>query len=66
MSFEEDGRNQTSLHQRKRYLEEDTSPTTSRELNGWYSYAIAAEVFAVVGAGEFFCCSDLRGKLQVC
>ncbi|PVH95508.1 autophagy-related protein-like protein 22 [Periconia macrospinosa] len=38
---------------RKRYAEEDTSPTTKRELNGWYSYAIAAEVFAVVGVGLF-------------
>ncbi|KAF2686836.1 autophagy-related protein-like protein 22 [Lentithecium fluviatile CBS 122367] len=32
-----------------RYENEDTSPTTKRELRGWYSYAIAAEVFAVVG-----------------
>ena len=34
-----------------RYEEEDTSSTTPRELRGWYSYAIAAEVFAVVGVG---------------
>jgi hypothetical protein len=25
---------------------------TARELNGWYSYAVAAEVFAVVGVGK--------------
>ncbi|KAK7192574.1 hypothetical protein DPSP01_006513 [Paraphaeosphaeria sporulosa] len=36
-----------------RYNDEDTSPTTPRELKGWYSYAIAAEVFAVVGVGLF-------------
>ncbi|KAJ4351644.1 Autophagy protein 22 [Didymosphaeria variabile] len=36
-----------------RYHDEDTSPTTQRELRGWYSYAIAAEVFAVVGVGLF-------------
>lgn len=36
-----------------RYEHEDLSPTTKRELRGWYSYAIAAEVFAVVGAGVY-------------
>ncbi|KAF2748823.1 autophagy-related protein-like protein 22 [Sporormia fimetaria CBS 119925] len=36
-----------------RYGSEDTSPTTSQELRGWYSYTIAAEVFAVVGVGSF-------------
>jgi hypothetical protein len=35
-----------------RYAGEDTSATTTRELNGWYSYAIAAEVYAVVGVGK--------------
>jgi UMF1 family MFS transporter len=38
-----------------RYNDEDTSPTTPRELRGWYSYAIAAEVFAVVGVGMLSC-----------
>ena len=38
---------------RPRYIDEDTSPTTERELRGWYSYAIAAEVFAVSGTGSF-------------
>ena len=38
---------------RPRYIDEDTSPTTERELQGWYSYAIAAEVFAVSGTGSF-------------
>jgi UMF1 family MFS transporter len=37
-----------------RYEGEDTSPTTTRELNGWYAYPIAAEVFAVVAVGTFF------------
>lgn len=36
-----------------RYPGEDTTPTSDRELRGWYSYGIAAEVFAVVGVGEF-------------
>ncbi|KAF2250766.1 autophagy-related protein 22-1 [Trematosphaeria pertusa] len=49
MSFDEAVR----PRQRTRYKGEDTSPTTPRELNGWYSYAIAAEVFAVVGVGLF-------------
>ncbi|RMD40271.1 hypothetical protein DV735_g4858, partial [Chaetothyriales sp. CBS 134920] len=33
--------------------EADNSPTTDRELKGWYCYGIAAEVFAVTGAGSF-------------
>jgi hypothetical protein len=48
MSFEEAGRPPIA----PRYKDEDTSPTTARELNGWYSYAVAAEVFAVVGVGK--------------
>lgn len=46
-------------HQSSRYQGEDTSKTSLRELRGWYSYAIAAEVFAVVGAGKH---SDHRYK----
>ncbi|KAL4800356.1 autophagy-related protein 22-like protein [Aspergillus venezuelensis] len=36
-----------------RYPGEDTSPTHSREIWGWYAYGIAAEVFAVCGVGSF-------------
>ncbi|KAH7312965.1 autophagy-related protein 22-like protein [Rhexocercosporidium sp. MPI-PUGE-AT-0058] len=36
-----------------RYEGEDVSPTTSRELKGFYSYGLAAEVFAVCGVGSF-------------
>ncbi|KAJ5052231.1 uncharacterized protein L3040_001988 [Drepanopeziza brunnea f. sp. 'multigermtubi'] len=36
-----------------RYEDEDTSPTTSRELKGFYVYSLAAEVFAVCGVGSF-------------
>ena len=44
-----------SKPQRKpRYDGEDTSPTTQRELLGWYSYGVAAEVFAVCGVGKHF------------
>ena len=54
MAFSDDGEDydtdvlQTS---KKSYEGEDTSPTTERELKGWYAYPIAAEVFAVVAVG---------------
>ncbi|KGO76008.1 Major facilitator superfamily domain, general substrate transporter [Penicillium italicum] len=42
------------VHQRPaRYAGEDTTPTSRREILGWYSYGIAAEVFAVCGVGSF-------------
>ena len=34
-----------------RYANEDTSPTSQREILGWYAYGVAAEVFAVCGVG---------------
>lgn len=34
-----------------RYELEDTTPTSARELRGWYSYGMAAEIFAVCGIG---------------
>ena len=37
---------------RETYEGEDTSPTTSREIWGWYCYGLAAEIFAVCGVGE--------------
>lgn len=36
-----------------RYENEDMSPTTKRELMGWYCYGIAAEVFAICGVGMY-------------
>jgi UMF1 family MFS transporter len=33
------------------YEGEDLSPTTARELRGFYAYGLAAEVFAVCGVG---------------
>ncbi|ESZ99119.1 hypothetical protein SBOR_0529 [Sclerotinia borealis F-4128] len=36
-----------------RYPAEDTSPTTDRELRGFFCYGIAAEVFAVCAVGSF-------------
>jgi UMF1 family MFS transporter len=36
-----------------RYVEEDTTETSEREIRGWYCYGLAAEVFAVCGVGEF-------------
>ncbi|TLD35563.1 autophagy-related protein [Venturia nashicola] len=38
---------------RPRYAGEDTRPTSEKELRGWYSYGLGAEVFAVVGVGSF-------------
>lgn len=35
-----------------RYSGEDTTPTSKREIWGWYAYGIAAEVFAVCGVGK--------------
>lgn len=33
------------------YEGEDVSPTTERELKGWYYTGLAAEIFAVCGVG---------------
>jgi hypothetical protein len=35
-----------------RYAEEDTRPTSQKELWGWYAYGWAAEVFAICAMGE--------------
>lgn len=35
-----------------RYDGEDTEMTTNKELWGWYSNGLAAEVFAVCGVGK--------------
>ena len=35
------------------YPGEDTRPTSSKELSGWYSYGWAAEVFVICGIGSF-------------
>jgi UMF1 family MFS transporter len=32
-----------------RYSGEDTRPTSSKELSGWYAYAFAAEVYVICG-----------------
>lgn len=44
MSFSDDGDDAVWVEQPTRYEGEDTSPTTERELQGWYAYPIAAEV----------------------
>lgn len=41
----------SSGHRAPRYPGEDTTPTSKREIWGWYAYGIAAEVFAVCGVG---------------
>ena len=35
------------------YSGEDTRPTSTKELSGWYSYGWAAEVFVICGIGSF-------------
>jgi hypothetical protein len=45
-----------------RYDEEDTRPTTNKELMGWYSYGLAAEVFAVCGVGKYSWVLDSAGE----
>lgn len=45
MSFsDDDWVDPLPMEQQQRYENEDTSPTTERELKGWYAYPIAAEV----------------------
>ncbi|KAF2821990.1 autophagy-related protein 22-1 [Ophiobolus disseminans] len=53
MSFDGDEEEREHIDRRVRYAGEDISPTTTRELKGWYAYPIAAEVFAVVAVGAF-------------
>ncbi|KAF1835587.1 autophagy-related protein-like protein 22 [Decorospora gaudefroyi] len=56
MSFsdEEDMNDAERAHKlQPNYPDEDLSPTTNRELKGWYAYTVAAEVFAVVAVGAF-------------
>jgi len=36
-----------------RYPGEDTRPTSSKELAGWYAYAFAAEVYVICAIGSF-------------
>lgn len=50
----------TSANRPPKYPGEDTTPTSQREIRGWYAYGIAAEVFAVCGVGmaipfAFYC-----------
>lgn len=37
-----------------RFADEDTRPTSQKELWGWYSYGWAAEVFAICAMGASF------------
>jgi hypothetical protein len=53
MSYQDGDDEAATLQPRVRYEGEDISPTTTRELNGWYAYPIAAEVFAVVAVGSY-------------
>lgn len=52
-SYQDEDDETATVQPRVRYEGEDTSPTTTRELNGWYAYPIAAEVFAVVAVGTY-------------
>jgi len=52
MSYQDEDDETATSQPRVRYEGEDISPTTTRELHGWYAYPIAAEVFAVVAVGR--------------
>jgi hypothetical protein len=54
----ENGGAAESQHSSKQqqYEGEDLSPTTARELRGFYAYGLAAEVFAVCGVGKYQTC----------
>lgn len=41
-----------SSSRQPQYSGEDLSPTTARELRGFYAYSVAAEIFAVCGVGK--------------
>lgn len=43
-----------------RFEGEDVSPTTERELRGWYSTGLAAEIFAVCGVGKKLLNSNIK------
>ncbi|CBX98587.1 hypothetical protein IAQ61_007787 [Plenodomus lingam] len=53
MSFSDDEDATRPPPTHKLYEDEDTSPTTTRELQAWYAVPIAAEVYAVVAVGAF-------------
>lgn len=59
-SYQDEDDEGAAAQPRVRYEGEDTSPTTTRELNGWYAYPIAAEVFAVVAVGTYLRGIDVR------
>lgn len=44
------------------YEGEDTRLTSRKELNGWYAYAFAAEVYVICGMGEFGFLHNVRSK----
>lgn len=46
----------------RRYESEDTTPTSDRELKGWYSYGLAAEIFAVAGVGN---CTHTQKRIEL-
>lgn len=54
------------------YPEDDTRPTSKKELAGWYSYGWAAEVFTVCAMGmcrlhenAFLCLPGLMASLRI-
>ncbi|CAD0016592.1 unnamed protein product [Aureobasidium pullulans] len=48
----------------RRYENEDVTPTSDRELKGWYAYGLAAEVFAVAGVVTLEQLAKERGVLR--
>lgn len=50
-SFEQDLEMDQSYPDSPKYEDEDTRPTSQKELAGWYSYGWAAEVFVICAMG---------------
>ncbi|EWC46812.1 hypothetical protein DRE_04057 [Drechslerella stenobrocha 248] len=50
---EEDWDGEASRRAVAAYPDEDTRPTSTKEVYGWYSYAWASEVFAICAMGSF-------------
>ncbi|KAK6355049.1 Autophagy protein 22 [Orbilia brochopaga] len=50
---DEDWDGEASVRTAPAYPDEDTRPTSTKEIYGWYSYAWASEVFAICAMGSF-------------
>ena len=56
---------QDSAKRTPRYQGEDVRPTSKMEMWGWYTYGLAAEVFAVCGVGTCVHCIIIAGQHEL-